>query len=115
MSYEEFWCGDVELVVFYRKAHELKTRRENEMMWMQGVYHLKALEATVGNLFLKKGASPNTYPTAPFPITESEHREMKAREEALRQERMKAEFARFVAQMAQKMPTEAHPRSKWGE
>ena len=102
MSYDEFWYGDVRLVEFYRKAHELKTRRENEMMWMQGVYNLKALEATVGNLFLKKGASPNTYPTAPFPITEAEHRELKAKEEAQRQERMKAEFARFVAQMAHK-------------
>ena len=68
------------------------------------MYHLKALEATVGNLFLKKGASPNTYPTAPCPITESEHRDRRAKEAALKQERMKAEFARFVAQMAQKFP-----------
>lgn len=104
MTYEEFWYKDVELVVFYRKAHSLKTRHENEMMWMQGVYNLKALEATVGNLFLKKGARPNEYPKAPFPITEQEHEELKAREEKLKQEHMKAEFARFVAQMAQKIP-----------
>ena len=104
MSYEEFWYKDVELVVFYRKAHEIRTRRENEMMWTQGVYYLKALEATVGNLFLKKGARPNEYPKAPFPITEQEHRELKAKEEALKQERMKAEFACFVARIAQKMP-----------
>ncbi len=104
MSYEKFWYKDVELVVFYRKAHEIKTRRENEMMWMQDLYNLKALEATVGNLFLKKGARANEYPTAPFPITEQEHREMKAREEAPKQERMKAEFACFVAEFARKFP-----------
>ena len=69
-----------------------------------GLYHLKALEATVGNLFLKKGANPNTYPTVSFPITEAEYREMKVREEALKQERMKTEFARFVVRMAQKSP-----------
>ena len=109
MTYEEFWYKDVRLVEFYRKAHELKIRRENEMLWMQGVYNLKALEATVGNLFLKKGARPNEYPKAPFPITEQEQQELKAREEALKQERMKAEFACFVAKIAQKMPSEAHP------
>ena len=70
-------------------------------MWMQGVYNLKALEATVVNLFLKNGARPKEYPKAPFPITEQEREELKAREERLKQERMKAEFACFVAQLAQ--------------
>jgi len=109
MSYEEFWYKDVTLVKYYRKAHELKTRRDNEMMWMQGAYILEALNATVGNLFAKKGSKPHEYPRAPYPITEQEIEERKEQEERLKQERMKAAFANFAAQFAQrKMSKETH-------
>lgn len=102
MSYEEFWYKDVSLVECYRRAHELKTRRENEMMWMQGAYYLEALQATVGNMFLKKGSKPHEYPKAPYPITEQEAEARKRSEELLKQERMKAAFANFANNLARK-------------
>lgn len=102
MSYEEFWYKDVKLVEYYRKAHELETRRQNEMMWIQGTYYLEALNATVGNMFLKKGAKPHEYPKAPYPVTPEEAEERKRAEELLKQERMKAAFANFASGLALK-------------
>ena len=102
MSYEEFWYKDVQLVEYYRKAHELKTRRDNEMMWMQGIYVLEALNSTVGNMFAKKGSKLNEYPKAPYPVTEQEAEARKASEELLKQERMKAAFANFASSLARK-------------
>ena len=102
MSYDEFWYKDVKLVEYYRKAHEQKTRRENEMMWRQGIYYLEALQATVGNMFLKSGATPHEYPKAPYPITEQEAEARKRSEELLKQERMKAAFANFASNLARK-------------
>ena len=102
MSYEEFWYKDVKLVEYYRKAHEQKTRRENEMMWMQGIYYLEALQATVGNMFMKKGSKPHEYPKAPYPITEQEREARREQEERLKQERMKAAFANFASNFARK-------------
>ena len=102
MTYEEFWYKDVKLVEYYRKAHEIKTRRDNEMMWIQGTYYLEALNATVGNMFMKKGSKPHEYPRAPYPITEQEAEARKASEELLKQERMKAAFANFASGLARK-------------
>ena len=113
MTYEEFWYKDVRLAEYYRKAHELKQRRENEARWMQGLYFYEALcdASPLFRLSLKKGTvKPEPYVREPYPMTEQEVAERKAREEQLKQERMKAEFACFVASFAQKqMPPEAHP------
>lgn len=113
MTYEEFWYKDVRLAEYYRKAHEMKLRRENEARWMQGLYFYEALcdASPLFRLSLKKGTvKPEPYVKEPYPITEQEVAERKAREEQLKQERMKAEFACFVAGFAQKqMPPEAHP------
>lgn len=117
MSYDEFWNQDVALVRAYRKADELKRRRQNEALWLQGMYIYEALcdAAPIFHAFAKKGTKPNPYAKEPYAITESEIRERKAREAREREERMKAEFAAFVASMQAKMPTEAHPDTRGGD
>ena len=116
MTYDEFWNQDVALVRVYRKADELKRRRQNDALWMQGLYIRDALLSTVGNMFAGKNATPIEYPKEPYPITadqaaareEAEHRRM--------EERMKADFMAVAARMIeQKMPKEAHPDKKGGE
>lgn len=116
MTYDEFWNQDVALVRAYRKADELKRRRQNEALWMQGLYIRDALLSTVGNMFTGKGATPIEYPKEPYPVTEEQRAEKEREKYRRMEERMKADFAALAAQMAKRqMPKEAHPDVKGGE
>lgn len=115
MSHADFWHGDVNMVRAYRKADEMSRRRQNEALWVQGIYIRDALICTVGNMFSGKTGTKHEYPKEPYAITESEIREREEREAKLAEERIKANFAAFAARMQKKMPTEAHPDSKGGE
>lgn len=115
MTYDDFWNGDVNMVRAYRKADEMKRRRENEAMWLQGLYVRDALICTVGNMFSGKDGKTHEYPNEPYAITETEIREREERANRLAQERIKAEFAAFAARMKEKMPKEAHPVKEGGE
>lgn len=117
MTYDEFWNQDVTLVRVYRKADELRRRRQNETLWLQGMYIYEALcdAAPIFHAFAKKGTKPHPYAKEPYAITESEIREREEREAKERQERIKAEFAAFAERMRKKMPVEAHPGTKGGE
>jgi hypothetical protein len=118
MTYDEFWNQDVELVKVYLKASELREKRRNQELWLQGMYIYEAL-CDVSPLFrlsLKKGiVKPEPYVKEPYPITADEVRVREEREARLKEERLKAEFAQFVANMRQKMPSEAHPVTKGGD
>ena len=116
LTYDEFWNQDVTMVRAFRKADELKRRRQNEILWMQGVYIREALLSTVGNMFSGKGATPNEYPKEPYPITEEQIAEKKERERKSMEERMKADLLAMATRMANKqMPKEAHPIKEGGE
>lgn len=116
MSYDEFWNQDVTLVRVYRQADDLRRRRQNEMLWMQGIYMRDALLCTVGNMFSGKGTTPIEYPKEPYPITASQVAEKKAAERRDMEERIKADFMAVAARMINKqMPKEAHPVTKGGE
>ena len=117
MTYDEFWNQDVTMVRAYRKADEMRKRRQNETLWLQGMYIYEALcdVAPVFHAFVKKGTKPNPYAKEPYAITEEEIREHKEREARMKEERLKAEFAAFAERMKHKMPKEAHPGTKGGE
>ena len=112
MSYDEFWNGDVHMVKAYRKAYELREKRRNQELWMQGAYIYEALcdASPLFRFTMKKGViKPEPYVKEPYPITAAE---VKAREERAakeKEERLKAEFALFAEQLRKKMPSEAHP------
>lgn len=116
MTYDEFWNQDVTMVRAFRKADELNRRRQNEMLWMQGVYIREALLSTVGNMFSGKGATPIEYPKEPYPVTADQIEEKKERERKSMEERMKADLLAVAARMINKqMPKEAHPVKEGGE
>ncbi len=115
MTYDEFWNQNVDMARAYRKADEMKRKRQNEEMWVQGLYIRDALISTVGNMFSGKGAQKHEYPKEPYAITELEIKERKEREAQLREERIKANFAAFAARIQNKMPKEAHPVKEGGE
>lgn len=97
----------------YREADELRRRKENEVLWTQGIYIREALLSTVGNMF-NKGSSFE-YPKEPYPVTSKQVEEKKEREQRFMEERIKADMLAMAERMSKKMPREAHPSSKGGE
>lgn len=60
------------IVCFHLKAFN-KQRKEsfdydNLLAYLQGIYFVEALNATVGNMFKKEHAKPFEYPNKPFDI-----------------------------------------------
>lgn len=90
MPYEVYWDGEPELAKDYRRADAINRRRQNEWLWVEGMYTAHALSSTVGNMFSK--GNKNHYPSEPMPITENEVRERKERERMARMEKIKASF-----------------------
>ena len=113
MSYDEFWNGDVSMVIAYRKANELRDKRRNYELWLQGMYVYEALcdASPLFRFSMKKGTiKPEPYVKEPYPITLAEVREREAREAKLKEERLKAEFAAFAERMRTKMSQETLPK-----
>ena len=90
MSPEQYWDGDPMLAKYYRKADELKRKRRNEELWLQGLYIYEALcdVSPVLNAFAKKGTKPRPYADHPYALNnhdreeEQKIREKQAREKA---------------------------------
>ena len=109
MTYDEFYNQDVCMVKAYRKANELRDKRRNQELWMQGLYVYEALcdASPLFRFSMKKGAiKPEPYAKEPYPITAAEVRERELREARAKEERLKAEFALFAEQMRKQMPSE---------
>ena len=108
MSYDDFWNGDVSMVKAYRKAYELREKRRNQELWLQGMYFYEALcdASPLFRFTMKKGSiKPEPYVREPYPITAAEVREREEREARKKEERLKAEFAAFIERMRNKMHT----------
>lgn len=70
MSYQDYWDGDCEMVIPYRKAAELDKERQNTYLWLQGMYFYNALLCASPVLnALSKDKKPRPYLEEPIPIT----------------------------------------------
>lgn len=106
MSAEDYWNGDSTLARAYRKAYELKKKERNQELWLQGLYIYEAL-LNVSPVFhdFAKHPKPLPYPKEPYPLTQKEEEERKAREEKLKMEKFKAitqAWAKRVNEKAEK-------------
>lgn len=112
MSYDEFWNSDVSRVKAYRKANELRDKRRNQELWLQGMYFYEALcdASALFRFTTKKTIKPEPYIKEPFPITAAEVRERKEREQREMEERIKAEFAALAERLRKKMSQETLPK-----
>ena len=74
MSYEEFWEKDVDLVKFYREAHQLKQKQKDYDLWLQGRYFYDALCAVspVLHAFAPQGTKAHPYVEQPYPRTQKD-------------------------------------------
>ena len=92
MTPEQYWDGDPMLAKYYRKADEIRQKRRNEELWLQGMYIYEALcdVAPVVHAFAKKGSKPVPYPDHPYALTvhdrenEKKIKEQRDREKARR-------------------------------
>ena len=90
MTPEQYWDGDSMLAKYYRKADEIRRKRRNEELWLQGMYIYEALcdVSPVLHAFAKRGSKPVPYPDHPYALTVNDRKEEKKLKE--RQERDKA-------------------------
>lgn len=100
MTYDQFWNDDCELVVYYRKANELRSTQKNQELWLQGMYIYEALccVSPVLHAFAKDGTKPLPYPDKPYAISE---KEIKERKETIEKENRKKAMAVFMAWSSQ--------------
>lgn len=106
MSYDDFWNGDVCMVKAYRTAYELREKRRNQELWLQGMYFYEALcdASPLFRFSMKKGIiKPEPYLKEPYPITAAEVREREAREAKQREEKIKAGFAIFAESVRKRL------------
>lgn len=97
MTYEQFWDGDNDLPVYFRKADKMRTDKENLLMWIQGRYYYDALLAVAPVLqAFNKKPKPGEYVERPYPLTRAEA-------EAIEEERAKARQEQMIAAMEARM------------
>ena len=99
MTPEQFWDGDPLLAKYYRQADELKQKRRNQDLWLQGMYIYEALcdVAPIFQAFAKRGTKPAPYSDHPYSLTTKEREE----EKKLNEQRERDKARRYMeAQMA---------------
>jgi len=108
MNYEQFWDGEADMVISYRKAYEIRQQEINHNAWLNGLYILKALQSAplYVNGFIPKGARIEPYFDKPidFAPPEKNQKPMSEREQRKQQAISHVEqlAARFNAQFARK-------------
>lgn len=91
MTYEQYWYGDPMMVRAFYKANQIRKEIADEAAWLNGLYVLNALNATVGNMFRKTGEAKADYPEQPFTI---QRKKEKVREKTEAEEEQEAVWAK---------------------
>ena len=91
MTPDQYWDGDPMLAKWYRKAEEMRQKRRNEELWLQGMYIYEALcdVSPLLHAFAKRGTKPVPYPDHPYSITSKDMEEEKERKVRLEREKAK--------------------------
>lgn len=86
VPYDLYWhSNDPEILREYVEADKLRQKRKDIEAWMQGAYIKKAIESSIGNAFLEKGAQPIEYPEHPLSYEPPEKTEKEKQDEAERE------------------------------
>lgn len=81
MTYAEFWDGQPQLAVAYRKAYKLKREMDNENAWLKGLYVYDAFCTCLANAFSKRGSKRYNYIEKPIDLFPLDEKEKKKREQ----------------------------------
>lgn len=73
MTYDDFYNRDHTLTIAYRKAYDIKRKKDNEDMWLQGAYVYEAISRVAPLLIpFNKRPKPEPYLDKPYPIYSKE-------------------------------------------
>lgn len=74
MTYDQYWNDDCELVKFYREADKIQQERQNQMLWLQGMYIYDAIGRLIPGLnpATKKGTKVKPYMEKPYAISKED-------------------------------------------
>lgn len=79
MTYDEYWYGSADRVIYYRKAYKMKQKRNNDLAWLNGRYVYDALKAIVPALRGLSKEPIEQYLEEPYPYTKEDVIEYKNR------------------------------------
>lgn len=99
MTYEQYWYGDVWMVVAYREADKRRKERKNAELHLMGMYFYEALcdVSPILHAFAKNGTKPIPYRTTPYELSAKKE---PTEEEALNKEKNEKILARlYMRQM----------------
>jgi len=91
MSYHDFWYGPAFMTTFYKDAHRLRLRQQDENNWMLGMYVYEAILdcSPVLHAFSKKGTKPLQYAEKPYLMDKFEEKTQVEKEQEIENERLK--------------------------
>lgn len=97
MTYDEYWNNDVCIAPMMRRAHAIKMRTENQMLWLQGRYIYDVLTQLypLYNGWAKGEVSP--YTSEPYPLTVQEDKERKEAKSKAEMERVRKYLERKMS------------------
>lgn len=105
MTEAQYWDGDCNLVLYYRRAEALRIDRKNQELWLQGAYIYDALcrVSPILHAFAKKGTKPSPYMTEPFALSEKQRNVYKTDRERKAYLKNKERMRAFMAATNEKM------------
>ena len=91
MTYHDFWYGGAFMVDFYREAHKLKIKEQDENNWMIGMYVYEALcdVSPILHAFSKKGTKPLPYAEKPYLMEKLQEKTEVEKQQEIENERLK--------------------------
>lgn len=91
MSYNDFWFGSPYMTKFYKEAHDIVAKKQDENNWMMGVYVYEALcdVSPILHAFSKRGTKPLPYRDKPLRYDESRDKTEEEKEREIEAERLK--------------------------
>ena len=80
MTYDQYWHEDPKLINSYIEAEEIKQRKLNNQLWLQGLYVYQAVGSLIhlANSFSKEHRA-KPYLKEPIPLTQKEREEAEER------------------------------------
>lgn len=91
MSYHDFWYGPAFMTTFYKDAHKLRLRQQDENNWMLGMYVYEAILdcSPILHAFSKKGTKPLPYAEKPYLMEKLQEKTEAEKEQEIENERLK--------------------------
>ena len=91
MSYHDFWYGPAFMTTFYKDAHKLRLRQQDENNWMLGMYVYEAILdcSPILHAFSKKGTKPLPYAEKPYLMDKLDDKTQAEKEQEIENERLK--------------------------